>query len=426
MNTRVLCACLLLAGCGIQDLKSDLDEVVEDYGYLKGSVAGGAPGADVLVALFRQDANGETMSNTRTVAPGEPFYMLVPNGSYTLLAFSDTNGDFAYQAGEPAARIAAPGINWFRDMEGAVRVDYDALAVQAVELSADTQLEQDLDLSLSASRADSKAAQNFLRLVTWDDPAFSAENMELGMWQPGAFEAQVGFGLYVLDTFDPARPSIVLVHGINDTPRIFMSMVDAIPDDYQVLLFHYASSFPLEYTSYALNEYLDELLRRHAPPRVDVMAHSMGGLVSKGMIYQADDDLRSEMHTFISLASPYGGHNAAAAGLKWSPVIAPVWWAMAPGSSYLTTIDTLDLTAGPEHHLVYTFSHETGGERAEDDGVVTVESQLADSAQRNAGAIYGVADNHVGVMHNACVAALVNRILSGADPANAGPDCHFE
>jgi hypothetical protein len=152
----------------------------------------------------------------------------------------------------------------------------------------------------------------------------------------------------------------------------------------------------------------------------------MGGLVSKGMIYQADEVLRDKMRMFISVASPYGGHSAAAAGLKWSPVIAPVWWAMAPGSSYLTKIDSVDFTNGPAHHLVYTFSHEAGGPREEDDGVVSVESQLAESAKRNATAIYGIADNHVGAMHNECVSKLVANILRGDGEVVAPADCEFE
>jgi len=415
-----------LSACGIQDLKEDLEIVTEGYGYLKARASDADVGASILVALVRKDNDGDAIANARSVGLDEPFYVLVSKADYTLLAFSDSNGDFSYQPGEPAAMIEDPVINWFRDMEGQKRVDYDALEIQAIELSSATNLDQSLDLSVAALRTSGRAAENFLEVVTWEHEAFSAENKALGMWQPGAFQEQVGYGLYLLEEFDPAKKSIVLVHGIDDTPLVFTSMVEVIPDDYQVLLFHYPSSFPLEYTSYVLNETLDELVRRYELPQVDVMAHSMGGLVSKGMIYQADETLREKMDIFISVASPYGGHTAAAAGLKWSPVIAPVWWAMAPGSEYLTTIDSVDLTNRPEHHLIYTYSQETGGPREKDDGVVSVESQLADSAQKNAIAIYGVADNHVGVMHNACVTDLVGSILSGDGAGEAAPDCQFE
>jgi hypothetical protein len=135
------------------------------------------------------------------------------------------------------------------------------------------------------------------------------------------------------------------------------------------------------------------------------------------MIYQADEALRQRMRVFISMSSPFGGHTAAAAGLKWSPVIAPVWWAMAPGSAYLQAIDGIDLTDGPNHHLMYSYSQERGGEREKDDGVVTVESQLVESASRNATAVYGIDDNHVGIVSNECTLALVPAIMQDSSSA---------
>jgi pimeloyl-ACP methyl ester carboxylesterase len=414
---------LVTSSCAIMDLKDDLDEVRKDYGYLKGSAAGPDDGSDVLIALFKKEPGGLTIVKERSTSPGELFYFLVPKADYTLLAFSDTNGDFAYQPGEPAARIDDPIINWFSDMDGQDRVDTDALVVQQIDLASGTVLDRQLDLSASALLENSNVAKNFLRVVSWDDDAFSAENMELGMWKPGVFQEKVGYGLYVLKEFDPTRKSVLLVHGINDTPRIFENFVNAIPADYQLLLFHYPSAFPLEYTSYTLNEALDELMRRYQLPELNVVAHSMGGLVSKGMMYQADETLRKRMRVFISIASPFGGHTGAAAGLKWSPVVAPVWWAMAPGSSYLQKIDSVDLTHGPKHHLIYSYSHEAGGQREEDDGVVTVVSQLIDSAQRNAVATYGVADNHVGIVTNPCTLALVPAILEGGATRDTKPEC---
>jgi len=414
---------LVVSSCAIKDLKEDLDTVREDHGYLKGRASGPDDGSDILIALFKGDQDGMSIFNVRSVSSGEPFYVLVPNGDYTLLAFSDTNGDFAYQPGEPAARVDDPTVNWFSAMEDQERVDTDTLVIQQIELVNTTVLDQQLELSVEALHEGSNVAKNFLRIVAWDDDAFSAENMELGMWEPGAFQEKVGYGFYVLEEFDPTRKSILLVHGINDTPRIFENLVNAIPADYQLLLFHYPSAFPLEYTSYALNETLDELIRRYQIPQLDVVAHSMGGLVSKGMMYQADGELRQRMRLFISMASPFGGHTAAAAGIKWSPVIAPVWWAMAPGSSYLQKIDSVDLTQGPKHHLIYSYSHEAGGKQEEDDGVVTVESQLIDSARRNATAVYGVADNHVGVVTNPCTMALVPAILEGGTDPVTVPEC---
>jgi len=417
---------LLVSSCALKDLKDDLKEVEQTYGYFKGEASGADEGSGVLVGLFKRDEAGITLANVRAVSLDEPFYILVQNADYTLLAFSDLNGDFAYQPGEPAARLDDPFINWARDLEIQDRIDYEALQIQQIDLTSKTRLEQELDFSLGALREVNKVSKNFLQTISWDDERFSAENVKLGMWEPGSFLDKIGYGLYVLKEFDPTQKSILLVHGINDSPPVFESLANAIPADYQLLLFHYPSAASLEYTSYILSEVLDELVRRNQIPQLDIIAHSMGGLVGKGVIYQADEIVRQRMRLFISLATPFGGHASAASGIKWGPVIAPAWWAMAPGSPYLQKLDGLDLLQGPSHHLIFTFSHELGGENKGDDGVVTVKSQLTASAQRNATALYGIADNHKGVTNNPCTVALVTAILQDGTTRATIPDCQIQ
>ena len=413
----------LLSACVIQDLSQDMKELEGNYGYFKGQVNGSDEDSDIMVVLMKAEEGDDTIETLRTVSYGEPFYALVSRGDYYALAFEDANGDFAYQAGEAAARIDDPTINWFDEMDIDDQVDPQSLSVQPFNLSTDTVLAGAVDLSLEAVRSKTKTAENFLRVVTWDDPNFSAENIELGMWQPQAFIKKFGFGLYVLDEFDPGKNVIVMVHGISDSPRVFRELASAIPDDYQLLMFHYPSSSPLEYTSYALSELLDEVVQRYDVAQIDVLAHSMGGLVSKGMIYQASPDVRERMRLFISIASPFGGHAAAAAGTKWAPVVAPVWWAMTPGSSYLQKIGSLDLSNGPTHHLFYTYSHERGGEHQEDDTVVSVDSQLIESSKIRATAIYPMADSHVGVMTNDCTMRMVPAILADGTSPVSMPGC---
>jgi len=102
---------LLLSGCAIKDLKDDLETAKEDYGYLKGRASGVDDDAVILVALLREEVDGATIASARSVDQGEQFYVLVPDATYTLVAFSDSNGDLSYQAGEPAARIDDPAIN---------------------------------------------------------------------------------------------------------------------------------------------------------------------------------------------------------------------------------------------------------------------------------------------------------------------------
>ncbi|MDJ0905137.1 MAG: hypothetical protein QNI96_03885 [Woeseiaceae bacterium] len=398
-----------------------MNRLESGYGFFKGQVGGGNGEANIVFALIERDS-GE-IGSVRTAGHGEIIYALLPQGDYFAVAFEDSNGDFVYQPGEPAVRIDDPMVSWFADLDIDDRVDIPGLPVQDIELSAHNVLADTLDLSLETLAATTNKTENFLRVITWDEPNFSPENVHLGMWQPGEFLREIGFGLYVLEEFEPSRNLIVAVHGISDTPRVFRELAAALPDDLQLLLFHYPSASSLEYTSYALSEILDEVVQRYDVAQIDVLAHSMGGLVSKGMIDQASPAVRDKLRLFISIASPFGGHAAASQGIKWAPVVAPVWWAMAPGSPYLQKIGSLDFSSGPRHHLFYTFAHERGGERREDDTVVTVESQLTESARSRATAIYPMADSHVSVMSNECTLRMVPAILADGTAAVTVPGC---
>lgn len=144
-----------------------------------------------------------TITNFRTVNSGESLYMLVPKAGYSVLAFADSNGDFNYQPGEPAARIDDPVINWFSDMQGQDRVDYEALEVQQIELTKTTVLDQKLDFSMENLREATGSSENFLRVVSWDEERFSDDNMQRGMWEPVTFQEEVGFGLYLCSWRSP-------------------------------------------------------------------------------------------------------------------------------------------------------------------------------------------------------------------------------
>ena len=234
----------VISSCAIKDLRDDLAEARQEYGYFKGQATEPGDGSSVLIGLFKREKDAMSIANIRTVSSGESFYMLVSKADYTVLAFSDSNGDFTYQPGEPAARIDNPVINWFQDMQLQDRVDHETLQVQLLELTNATVLEQELDFSLAALREGTRAAENFLRIVSWDEEIFSTDNAKRGLWEPSWFQKNIGYGLYVLKEFDPTQKSILLVHGILDSPAVFKTLASAIPADYQLLLFHYPSGFP--------------------------------------------------------------------------------------------------------------------------------------------------------------------------------------
>mgnify|MGYP002135641960 CR=1 FL=1 len=114
----------------------------------------------------------------------------------------------------------------------------------------------ELDLGLERLYRDlPKVRHNYLRVVDFDDPRFSAQRTAQGAWQPLDFLSEVGYGLYVLEPWSPDKEPIVLLHGINDSPRVWRELAAGIDRTrYQLLLFHYPSGMPLNNSAYLLSE----------------------------------------------------------------------------------------------------------------------------------------------------------------------------
>ena len=155
---------MLLGACVIQDLNQDMNELENSYGFFKAQVEGGAGEVNVIVALV--NAQTGDVAAVRTIRYGELVYVLLPRGNYVTVAFEDTNGDYAYQPGEAAARISDPVVSWFADLNIVDHVDIPSLPVQVIEVSTDTILPDPLDLSLEALHSETKSLDNLLRVVT--------------------------------------------------------------------------------------------------------------------------------------------------------------------------------------------------------------------------------------------------------------------
>jgi len=155
-----------------------------------------------------------------------------------------------------------------------------------------------------------------------------------------------------------------------------------------------------------------KLQGRYRVPRLGVVAHSMGGLVSRGFIQRHYERSRAtEIPVFVSVSTPWGGHKAAESGVKTATVVVEVWHDMVPGSSYQQSIFSKPLPPKLQHHMMFTFQRKSSSFGESDDQGVTVASQLAGPAQSNAVRLYGFDDTHVGILHNPEVSKLLNDLL---------------
>lgn len=109
-------------------------------------------------------------------------------------------------------------------------------------------------------------------------------------------------GLYFLEPYDPRKIPVVMVHGVNSSPDAFKFILnDLTPQpwfrkNYQIWLFNYPTGVPWIYTAARFRQSVREAVgyaRSHGGRgRVDemvVLAHSMGGLITRASVTDPGD-----------------------------------------------------------------------------------------------------------------------------------------
>jgi pimeloyl-ACP methyl ester carboxylesterase len=119
-----------------------------------------------------------------------------------------------------------------------------------------------------------------------------------------------------LQAYDRRRTPVLFVHGLDSTPATWALMYHslmrdpAIRKNYQFWVFSYPSGYPYPYSASLLRKELDGVKRAFPPGReMIIVGHSMGGMISRLMVTDADDRIwramfgRSPAETSIRGAS---------------------------------------------------------------------------------------------------------------------------
>jgi pimeloyl-ACP methyl ester carboxylesterase len=111
---------------------------------------------------------------------------------------------------------------------------------------------------------------------------------------PKATAAQRRFyGLSMPKDVDPNRPMVVLIHGLDCNRSNWYPMADLlVGEGFQVSYFTYPSDQPLEDSASMLKQELAAFREAFPHVKLDVIAHSMGGLIARRYI-ESDDYLAS-------------------------------------------------------------------------------------------------------------------------------------
>ena len=394
-----------LPGCALFRAADDIESVGQMAviaGVLETPQASRNP---LIVGLVRDERGIKSLVSYYVRRGGGPFRFQMPHGSYHVFAFEDANENLRYDQGEPvyyagarqAPIAAAAGTGTDLGRLGLTMAAPDGLD----ELRAVAQ--RDIVSSAELQRVHRGT------LASLADPRFSQEVATEGMWAPYAAFKKYGAGTYFLEPYDPARVPVVFVHGVNGSAREFTAIIDSLDRSrFQPWVFQYPSGLRLETVSQFLFENLEELQLRHQPRRFAIVAHSMGGLVSRNTVNKfVRRGGEQAIALYVTIATPWDGNEEAAMGTRLAPVALPVWFDLSPNSPFLEDLFRTPLPDSLPYYLFYGYRGGSGT-----DGAVTLLSLLKLPAQEAARRVIALPEDHNSILGNAELIVRLNALLA--------------
>ena len=425
-----------LPSCTLLELQEQADEVNENvviFGKLEPSGWGGEP---IVLVLSREGAaGGRYVVDYRLLHDPGSFYFYTEPGNYKLAAFEDRSGDLRYRDGDPVL-IGGESI---LASEAQLRIEADLKGA----FSTEETLPERFDISPDSETTERSAAYgNLGRVIAMDAPEMSLELGQAGLWKPAEYREQLEIGLFFLEPYDPGKIPVLFVHGIGGAPIQFETLANRLDRErFQPWLFAYPSIFPLSMLADVLNLSMDIVCRKYDFDEVHVVAHSMGGLVSRAYLNEYSWSRHDyEVNLFVTIASPLGGQSSAAmypsddkgaagpiaewiAGVEATEkggVQHVAFTDMSPQSEFMKTLYAKPLPDSVTYHMVFAFLADAKM-GPPNDGTVSLASQLRPEAQEEALSVRGYPLGHTAILSADESVAHVLGILGG-DRAQAGSD----
>ncbi|MDP3330661.1 MAG: alpha/beta hydrolase, partial [Methylococcaceae bacterium] len=416
----VLFTLCFLSGCGlfaVEEQQQKIATYCNIYGTVKPEIDNGKK---MIVLLFKHNGGDITKrENWRLFdhfvndSPGK-WYFSTASGSYLIAAFKDVNDDLIYHLEEPAN--APTPENIVKCQQGEVKTDINLVIAEQGRTRAEAPLDiAKLQIRSSKQQLDISLGQvtQIGTLAALDEPRFADEVAEQSLWRPLDFLIDGNTGLYFLEPYSAQKIPVLFVHGINGTPRNFEYLIMQMDrTHFQPWVLYYPSGAYLDNVSRYVDQMLQQLHAKYKFDKIAVVAHSMGGLVSRSFILKHLDNSKSvAIPLFISISTPWNGHMAAKLGVDHAPTPVYAWEDLAPGSRFLKELfyvkDTRrKLPEDMSKHLLFSFIDSGAG-----DGTVSLASELRPEAQEEANRMYGYQKSHMGILNSPETAIVVNQLL---------------
>lgn len=253
--------------------------------------------------------------------------------------------------------------------------------------------------------------ENIGEVVSLEDRRFTRDNYNMGLWRPFDFLDVAEGGLFFLQEYEEGKRPVIFVHGVLGGPTDWRSAIESIDTDhFQPWVLYYPSGLRLDVFSDYLVEAVTRLQNKHGFKEFNVIAHSMGGLLTRSFVkkyvgYSSENSKRLKL--VMTVNSPMAGMSAAASGVKHSPIVVPSWRDVEPGSEFLQDLHSWNWPEEIPYHLVISYKDGNSG-----DGTIPLQSQVPLKLQSESTRLYVFNNDHVGTLNDPEFLKLLNRVLN--------------
>jgi len=352
-----------------------------------------------IVAFSSKYQANEAVDTMHFEVAGTHIGMNLPQGSFDLLVFADIDSNGVLEPSEVVGKLLV-------ELDE-VSVPQKVLGQQDVQLTEPITIDWDVAIAVRdpPERPDSLFYPSGA-IRNLDDPIFNDRFVDMGMYDPASFLELMSTGFCALAEDLGYKIPVVFVHGIAGSPREFETFIGRLDRSrYKPWFFYYPSGEDLDKLAELFYDIFlsGGLVKMQGMPMI-IVAHSMGGLVVRDAInrYKGNEN-ENEVHLFVTMATPFGGHAAAAAGEKHGEtfeLVLPSWRDLNPNSQFIGNLFRKPLPKFMHHELIYAYQvHPAAAEMAPNsDGVVTLASQRHPSVQRQAAGEIGFEYTHAGIL----------------------------
>lgn len=397
----LLISVFTLNGCSLMEIQKQT-ATVGNFGTLHGVIQVKSKLEGPIVVVRYRNNNGFLIRENQIIASSQGEYQFgVSPGQYTVFAFIDVNKDGEFQQDKEHGNYHK-GPLFFK--------------VEAKQTTEVKTLKIDDDIAIPVENIKvvinkDEIIKNIGKVTTLQNPKFTQMNYSMGMWRPLDYLVQVGGGLMMLQKYEKGKIPVVFVHGINGGPTNFQTIINSLDRTrYQPWVLFYPSGLRLDMVSDYFVQAVKELDSRYGFNEFSIVAHSMGGLVTRSFVKKYTKRFPSHAKNIkfvITVNSPMAGMPSAASGVKNSPIIVPSWRDIAENSEFLKDLHSWDWPSEIPYYVV--FSYADGGA---DDGVVALNSQIPFKLQKEVIRMYGFNNSHAGTLDDKKFIILTNSILA--------------